>query len=66
MTRSLTNAANALIAYRNKEGAVQKDINLAAWSATYANCGTEAVKAAIEAAMTDHSRHPQNTYCEGK
>ena len=38
-----------------------------AWSATYPPASPDDIRAAWEAAMTEHSRKPQNTYeSEGK
>ena len=61
MTRSLTGAMKAFVA----ADCDRTKMNVPHWAATY-RVGGEDIRAAWEAAMTDHSRQPQNTYCEGK
>lgn len=60
---SLAKAMAAFVAH----GCDRTKMNVAAWCETYPPAGLETIRAAWEAAMTEASRKPQNTYdTEGK
>ncbi len=66
MTTTLTKAVRTVVEYRRTEGAIWLDLDLPAWSATYGNCGTEAVKTAFEVELSRISLLPDNVCHEGK